>query len=84
MTEVSNVTSGFMQTGVQQGWQCPVCKRILSPWTIECPCRGQGMETYTTTDTEEGYKVVPYKESTTAEFTNKTVVYNSSEIKEVE
>ena len=30
MTEVSNVTSGFMQTGVQQGWQCPVCKRILS------------------------------------------------------
>lgn len=77
------VNNHFMQMGAQQGWQCPVCKRVLSPWTIECPCRGQGMETYTTTGTEEGYKVVPYRESTTAEFTNKTVVYNNGEIKEV-
>lgn len=36
------VTNGFMQVGAQQGWQCPVCKRILSPWTIECPCKGAG------------------------------------------
>ena len=23
-------------TGVQQGWQCPVCKRIYSPFTVMC------------------------------------------------
>ena len=69
MTEVSNVTSGFMQVGAQQGWQCPLCKRVLSPWTIECPCRGQGMETFTTTvgydDETDGYKIAPHKDSTT-------------------
>lgn len=42
----------FMQLGAQQGWQCPICKRVLSPWTPECPCKGQGMETWTTTTTE--------------------------------
>lgn len=44
-------TENFMQVGAQQGWQCPVCKRILSPWTPECPCRGQGPETIWTTTT---------------------------------
>lgn len=38
----------FTQNGAQQGWQCPICKRVLSPWTPECPCGGQGMMTYTT------------------------------------
>ena len=23
---------------VQQGWQCPVCGRILAPFVTECPC----------------------------------------------
>jgi len=36
----------------QQGWQCPACKRILAPFVPECPCGGQGMETWTTTTTE--------------------------------
>lgn len=26
---------------VQQGWQCPVCHRILSPLVKECPCHGE-------------------------------------------
>lgn len=44
------VTNGFLQLGAQQGWQCPICKRVLSPWTTECPCKGNGkVDTYTTT-----------------------------------
>ena len=35
---ISKTTSRYMQVGAQQGWQCPLCKRILSPWTAECPC----------------------------------------------
>lgn len=34
---------------IQQGWQCPICGRILSPWTWECPCGGNGGR-YTTSD----------------------------------
>ena len=34
----------------QQGWQCPVCKRVYSPWTAQCYYCGE--KTYTTsTDT---------------------------------
>ena len=22
---------------VQQGWQCPICKRVLAPFMTECP-----------------------------------------------
>lgn len=44
-----NYTQNFMQLGAQQGWQCPVCKRVLGPWIPECPCQGRGKETYTTT-----------------------------------
>lgn len=39
----------FMQLGAQQGWQCPICKRILAPFVPECPCGGQGLQTWTTT-----------------------------------
>lgn len=37
----------FMQTGAMQGWQCPICKRVLAPFVQECPCKGQGIETIT-------------------------------------
>lgn len=57
-----NYTMNFMQVGAQQGWQCPVCKRILSPWTPECPCRGQGMETITMTSTSTGTTKINIKE----------------------
>lgn len=81
--EVNNVTSGFMQTGAQQGWQCPVCKRVLSPWTIECPCRGQGMETFTTTgydDNAKEYKLVPHQDSTTDGSVTYTMTKNANVI----
>lgn len=27
---------------VQQGWQCPVCKRVYAPWMAQClSCGGQ-------------------------------------------
>ena len=32
----------------QQGWQCPLCKRILAPFVTECPCRGQLEQSLTT------------------------------------
>ena len=49
---------------VQQGWQCPICGRILSPWTWECPCGGRGTKTYMTTGTgnDELIKAMKLKE----------------------
>lgn len=37
----------FVQMGAMQGWQCPICKRILAPFVQECPCKGQGISTVT-------------------------------------
>lgn len=34
----------------QQGWQCPICKRVYSPFTPWCLVCGNA-ETYTTTTT---------------------------------
>lgn len=48
----NNSKDYFMQLGAMQGWQCPICKRVLAPFVQECPCKGQGMETFTTTNTE--------------------------------
>lgn len=28
---------------VQQGWQCPICGRILAPFVTECPCKGRDL-----------------------------------------
>ena len=39
----------YMQLGAIQGWQCPICKRVLAPFVQECPCKGQGMGSITTT-----------------------------------
>lgn len=39
----------YMKMGAAQGWQCPICGRILSPWTQECPCKGQPQTTITST-----------------------------------
>lgn len=37
--------------GVQQGWQCPICKRVYSPTTIMCLYCGD-TKYNTTTDIE--------------------------------
>ena len=47
----SNVVGG------QYGWVCPICKRVLSPWTQECPYEGPSQQTWTTTTTGETQKV---------------------------
>ena len=79
MVELNNMTSGFMQVGVMQGWQCPVCKRVLSPSMMECPCRGQGMQTFTTTSTstEEIKKEIASIPNTTITFTGSSSTLNT-------
>ena len=43
-------------TGAQQGWQCPICKRVHAPWVPHCDC-----DTYsiTTTNTTNPMKIEP-------------------------
>ena len=44
----------YDKIGIQQGWQCPLCKRIYAPFVTECfycPRSGEKMMTTTTTDT---------------------------------
>ena len=37
----------------QQGWQCPICKRVYSPTTIMCLYCGNGqVQTIATTDVQ--------------------------------
>lgn len=39
--------------GVQQGWQCPICHRVYSPYTPMCYyCGGEQKTTTYTTSTE--------------------------------
>lgn len=42
--------TNYYQVQAPQGWQCPVCKKVLAPFMIECPCQGQGMKTTTVTN----------------------------------
>lgn len=32
---------GVEMVGAQQGWQCPVCKRVYAPFVSECPYCGK-------------------------------------------
>ena len=84
MVELNNMTSEFMQVGVMQGWQCPVCKRVLSPSMMECPCRGQGMQTFTTTSTstEEIKKEIASIPNATITFTGSSSTLNSYGLQE--
>lgn len=27
-------------SGVQQGWQCPICSKVWAPWVKSCDCNG--------------------------------------------
>ena len=49
---------------VQQGWQCPLCKRIYSPTTYMCfYCGGDKTETsttYTVKGSTGDFKKIPY------------------------
>ena len=38
----------YNYNSVQQGWQCPICKRVYSPFTPCCfSCGGEGIITST-------------------------------------
>lgn len=39
----------YYQRLAQQGWQCPMCKKILAPFVQECTCQMQN--TITTVST---------------------------------
>ena len=30
-------TIKMVQMGASQGWECPNCHHVMSPWTAECP-----------------------------------------------
>ena len=49
---------------VQQGWQCPVCKRVYSPSTLMCLYCGGDFKT-TSTNTESGSTTSSYGQSFT-------------------
>lgn len=42
-------------TNVWQGWQCPICKRVYSPFTKMCPyCGGNETKTNIYPNTSNG------------------------------
>lgn len=80
---MNNVTSGYMRLGAQQGWQCPICGRVLAPFMTECPCQGAGKQTLTTTGTDGFEKqAIPLNvPSTTGEPQSFTITYPASVLK---
>ena len=46
----------------QQGWQCPICKRVYSPFTMMCYYCGGEQNVTTTTGTET---ISPYRDTLT-------------------
>ena len=55
------------ETMIQQGWQCPICKRVYSPFTIMCYYCGADTVTTTNTGTgtvyPQGVKITSYNDS---------------------
>ena len=80
---MSNMTSGFMQMGAQQGWQCPICGRVLAPFMTECPCQGAGKQSITTTGTDGfGIQPIPLNvPNTTGEAKSYTITYPADVLK---
>ena len=52
----------YLQISGNYGWICPICKRVLAPFVTECPCGGQGMQTWTTTLTDNNTITMNYPE----------------------
>ena len=48
-----------------QGWQCPICGKVMSPTTPFCPCNGQGGTTITSTGTTVDTVRWQYRPTTT-------------------
>lgn len=49
---------GVRIEGVQQGWQCPVCKRVYAPFVSECSYCGR--ETVTNIGTGTGQPIIDW------------------------
>lgn len=80
------ITSGYMQLGAQQGWQCPICKRILAPFVSECPCQGQGQTTITTTNIDGDTTIDLSKrpdltQSNSKDYDITTTIYSKGDVK---
>jgi uncharacterized OB-fold protein len=55
--------------GVMQGWQCPICKRVYSPYTSMC--RYCGGNNYTTTTSSN---LGGFVEEQSSDFRKKTTI----------
>jgi uncharacterized OB-fold protein len=51
----------MMTMGAMQGWQCPVCGKVLAPFMTMCPCNGN-QQSVTTTTTGTVNVTLDYKE----------------------
>lgn len=63
-------------TGVQQGWQCPICKRVYSPLTMMCYYCGEAV-TSTSTGT---FSDIDWKKQQTVTTTNNHQVQDFTSI----
>lgn len=57
-------------TNVWKGWQCPICKRIYSPFTSMCLYCGGNQETQTTISPNTG----GFVEEQSSDFRKKTTI----------
>jgi hypothetical protein len=54
-----------VNAGPQQGWQCPLCRRVNAPWLAQCTCGPQNYRAYHTNTTaitvtgEPAYDAIP-------------------------
>ena len=49
----------YFDVGVQQGWQCPICKVVHAPWVLKCECeKQQPSVTRTTSNTDDEWKAI--------------------------
>jgi hypothetical protein len=66
----------------QQGWQCPICKRVYSPFTPYCYyCGGEGVtNTSTSTDWVEHQKE-PYEEPNYTSISTGYATYTAEDIR---
>lgn len=49
--ESKNYTMSSYTNFVQQGWQCPICKKVLAPFMTECPHNHDGKTDFEWTHT---------------------------------
>ena len=61
----------------QQGWQCPICKRVYSPFTPMCYCCGAEGTTNTSTDWVIHQKEPPRFTEEPSSFTSVSTGYDT-------